>query len=233
MNIVGKRILVTGASEGIGAEIAIKLATDGAKVVLVARLESNLNKVKNAIEKLGGQVEIYTCNARKGVEIKNVCAKILAAGDVDVLINNAGVWHKRAPLMDISDSVIDDVIATNLTGAIKFTKQLLPGLIGRKEAAIINVISKSGIVAQDGQSVYSATKYGMRGFTDVLRADLKDTSVKVGAVYQSGVDTEFFRKTDEIFDQSRLMDPEDLADAICYMLKVPPKIWISEIRVNI
>lgn len=233
MNIKKARIVVTGASEGIGAEIAKQLAKEGASVVLIARSAPKLNEVKNFVEKSGGSAEIYPCDLKDGVAIKKTCAKILAAGDVSALINNAGIWHKRGDLTCIDDSIIDDAISTNLTGSIKITKQFLPNLIKNKDAAIINVISKSGIVAQEGQSVYSATKYGMRGFTDVLRLDLKDTGVRVGAVYQSGVDTEFFRKTDEIFDQSRLMNPKDLADAVCYMIKVPPKIWISEIRVNI
>lgn len=83
------------------------------------------------------------------------------------------------PVDEIEDSLVDDIIATNLSAVIRITKSLLPVLRKADEAAIINVSSKSGVAAQLGQSVYTATKHGVRGFTDVLKEDLKETNVRV------------------------------------------------------
>jgi len=148
------------------------------------------------------------------------------------LINDAGVWQKMMPLEDIKPETIDDIIGINLTAFIHITRLFMPVLKSREEAAIINVISKSGIVAQEGQSVYMASKYGVRGFTDVLRADLKDTNVRVAGVYQSGTNTKMFTKTGEDFSTEKFTDPADLADVVAYMLLLPKKIWLPEVRVE-
>ena len=136
------------------------------------------------------------------------------------------------PLEEISAEVVDDVITTNLTALIHTTRLCLPMLKSQPEAVIINVSSKSGMVAQAGQSVYTASKFGVRGFTEVLKVDLKDTKVRVAGVYQSGTNTQMFAKTGETFDTNKLTDPADLAEAIVFMMTRPAKIWLHEIKVE-
>lgn len=152
--------------------------------------------------------------------------------ELDVLINNAGVWHKMGGLETIDDETIVNVINTNLTSQVLLTKALLPLLKDKEGAAVINVISKSGITAQEGQSVYSASKWGMRGFTDVLRNDTKDNAVRIGAVYQSGTRTGLFEKAGEDFSVQAFTEPDDLADVIAFMLSRPKKLWINEVRIE-
>lgn len=95
------------------------------------------------------------------------------------LINNAGIWQKMLPAEQVEESVVDDVIATNLTALIHCTRLFLPYIKKQKEAAIINISSKSGVTGQEGQSVYSASKWGVRGFTEVLKTEFKHTNVRV------------------------------------------------------
>ncbi len=135
-------------------------------------------------------------------------------------------------LEDVSEEEVDSVIDTDLKGMIYVTRFMLPILKRQKEAAIINDSSRSGVTAQAGQSIYSAAKWGVRGFTDVLKEDLKGTKVRVAGIYQGGTDTKMFEKSGEHFDQDKFISPEDLADVIVFMLSRPPKIWLHDVRVE-
>ena len=228
MILKDKVVIVTGASEGVGRAIAERLAHEGAKLALVARSEEKLRKVA---EMVGG--EAFVCDVRDRAQVQAAISAVVAKfGGIDVLINNAGIWQKPSQLDELPDQTVDDVLATSLTGTIFATKYALPHLKRREaETAILQIVSKSGVTAQEGQSVYTASKWGVKGFTDVLRADLKGSNVRVGAVYQSGTNTDMFRKAGDEFDQAKLTEPADLADAVAYMLTRPPKMWVPELHV--
>ena len=228
MILKDKIVIVTGASEGIGRAIAERLAQEGARLALVARSAKKLDEVAKTV---GG--EAFVCDIRDQAAVKRTVDVIAAKfGGIDVLVNNAGIWQKMGQLDALDDAVVDEVLATNLSGTIYMTKAVLPYLRqSQEETAVIQIVSKSGIVAQEGQSIYTASKYGVKGFTDVLRTDLKETKIRIAAVYQSGTDTEMFRKTGEAFDQTKLTAPGDLADAVSYLLTRPPKLWIPELQV--
>ncbi len=222
-----KRVVITGASDGIGRELA-KLLYDKYQVVLCGRDAARLKAVS---EECSG-AEYYAFDLNDSDSRKKAVEGILNDGEVDVLINNAGIWQKIGDLETIDDRVVTDVITTNLISQILFTKMFLPVMRNKAGASIINVITKSGITAQEGQSVYSASKWGMRGFTDVLRNDLKDDPIRVGAIYQSGTNTKFFEKTGETFTTDKFTNPKDIADAIMYMLSRPKHMWINEMRIE-
>jgi len=221
-----KKILITGASDGIGRSIAIKLAEEGHNLILCGRDEQKLESVAKEC-KTNPQVIAFDLN--DATQRKDAIAEV---SDLDILINNAGVWHKVGDVETIDDETIAEVINTNLTSQILLTKALLPLLKDKDGSAIINVISKSGITAQEGQSVYSASKWGMRGFTDVLRNDTQDNAVRIGAVYQSGTNTKLFEKAGDDFPVETFTDPGDLADVIVFMLSRPKRLWINEIRIE-
>ncbi len=152
--------------------------------------------------------------------------------NISVLINVAGIWQKLNPLDKIDSSTIKDVIETNLTALIQCTRLVLPNLKQQKEAAIINVCSKSGVVAQEEQSVYTASKFGVQGFTEVLKVDLKNSNIRVAGIYQSGTNTKMFAKTGEDFPVHTFTDPSDLADVVVFMLSRPKQIWLHDVRVE-
>ena len=154
-------------------------------------------------------------------------------GGLDILINNAGIWHKAGPLDTIAPEMVQATVQTNLTGLMQMTQATLPALRDNDEAIILNVVSKSGVVAQAGQSVYTATKYGVRGFTEVLKADEESTGVRVGGLYQSGTNTGMFAKAGEDVPNHIFTEPDDLADVVVFVLSRPPKLWIHDIRIEL
>lgn len=234
MKLKDKIVVITGASEGIGKEIALRLAKENMQLALIARNEENLRKVCEEARKLGAQeARGYPCDLRKTDRLNKTVKDIIKDfGYVDILVNNAGVWQKMGPVEEISEAVVDNVIQTNLLAVIHSCRLFLPHLKKKKEAAIINISSKSGVMAQDGQSVYTASKYGVRGFTNVLKKDLKGTGVKVAGVYQGGTNTNLFAKTGENISTDQFTNPADLADVIAYMLSRPERIWLDEVRVD-
>ena len=233
MELKNKVVVVTGSSDGIGKEIALRLAKDGVKLALIARNEEKLAAVsKEALALWAASVNAYVCDMTD-THILESTTHVIASelGGVDVLVNNAGIWQKAMQLDEIESSTIESVIDINLTALIESTRLFLPMLRARDEAAIINVSSKAGVVAQGWFSVYSATKYWVRGFTEVLKEDLKETNIRVAGVYQSGTNTGMFAKADEDFPVEKFTNPADLADVVGYMLWLPPKIWLHDVRV--
>lgn len=233
MNLKGKVVVVTGSSDGIGKAVALRLAKDEVKLVLIARNEEKLAAVREqALTLWAASVNAYACDMSDTHLLESTVETIISdLWEVDVLVNNAGIWQKSMQLDQIESSTIDDVIEINLTALIRSTRLFLPMLRTREQAAIINVSSKAWVVPQGGFSVYSATKYGVRGFTEVLKEDLKDTSIRVAWLYQSGTNTNMFAKVDEDFPVEKFTDPADLADVVGYMLWLPPKIWLHDVRV--
>lgn len=223
------KIVITGASEGVGKAITLSLASPETELVLVARNKEKLDVLVEEVVQQGGAATAAE------LDITDHDALVAFADtqtDVDVLINNAGVWHKMGQLDDMTDQTVHAVLNTNLTAHILLTKHLLPQLRQSSAPKIINIISKSGVTAQDGQTIYTASKWGMKGFTDVLRNDLKDTGVRVGAVYQSGTATDMFSKADETVPYEKFTDPADLANVVAFMLSQPDKIWLNEVHVT-
>lgn len=230
MQLKNKTAVITGASDGLGREIALKLAKEGVNLVLIARNQEKLEAVKaECLQNGAPKVDIYPVDIRDTPELKKVLEQIKT---VDILINNAGIWQKVGPLEEIEESVVDDVIATNLTAMIHCTQLLLPKLKKQPEAAIINISSRSGVTTPAGQSVYVASKWGVTGFTEVLKNDLKETKVRVAGVYQGGTNTKMFEKTGENFPVNTFIDPKNLADVVVFMLSRPGQIWLHDVRVE-
>jgi len=234
MKLKGKTAIVTGASDGIGKQIALKLAKEKVNLALIARNEEALAQVQIAAERLGSpKTHTYPSDVKNKEQIKKTITKIASDfRSIDILLNVAGIWQKMDLLENVNDEVVRDVIETDLTGLIYVTKFSMKHLKVAKEAAIINISSRSGVTAQPEQSVYTAAKWGVTGFTEVLKQDLKNTKIRVAGVYQGGTNTEMFRKTGENFKQDKFTKPGNLAEVIVFMLSRPPKIWLHDVRVE-
>lgn len=235
MNLTGKRVIVTGGSDGIGRHICLKLADQGCAIAIVGRNQARLDAVVAECKARGAaEARAYAADLMDAAAIEQAAAAMLDDfGGMDILINNAGIWHKAGPLDSIDADMLVATVQTNLTALMQLTRHVLPVLRQQEEAAILNVASKSGVVAQAGQSVYSATKYGVRGFTDVLKVDEAETGVRVAGLYQSGTNTGMFAKADEDVPNHIFTEPDDLADVVVFMLSRPPKLWMHEVRVEL
>lgn len=235
MNLTGKRVIVTGGSDGIGRHICLKLADQGCAIAIVGRNQARLDAVVAECKARGAaEARAYAADLTDAAAIEQAAAAMLDDfGGMDILINNAGIWHKAGPLDSIDADMLVATVQTNLTALMQLARHVLPVLRQQEEAAILNVASKSGVVAQAGQSVYSATKYGVRGFTDVLKVDEAETGVRVAGLYQSGTNTGMFAKADEDVPNHIFTEPDDLADVVVFMLSRPPKLWMHEVRVEL
>lgn len=228
---MAKVFLVTGASDGIGKSIALKLAEQKNKLILFGRDDSKLQQVKASCEVQGVSVTTYAFDLTDNDKRRSIVEEILSKQPVDILVNNAGIWHKVGDITSLSEDKIHEVININLTSQILLTRQLLDQMRRREGTAIINVISKSGLVPQAGQTAYTASKYGMKGFTDVLREDTKEEPVRIGAIYQAGTATDMFAKAGDDFEIEKFTNPNDLAEVVAFMLRRPKKIWLNEVHV--
>jgi len=234
---MAQTIIITGASEGIGRSIALALAEPTNNLIFVARNKDNLEKTKaDAIKQGAGKVDIYAIDLTNEQQVNEFTNKLKEQETlVDGLINNAGIWQKKAPLDEIPDDEIKNVLSTNLTGMILLTKKVLPLIRKSSSGFIINISSRSGYSAQQGQSVYSASKYGVRGFTEVLREDLIESGIRVAGIYQGGTNTQMFNKAGESFSDEKLatfIPSEELANVISFLVSLPKGIWLPEIRVE-
>jgi NAD(P)-dependent dehydrogenase (short-subunit alcohol dehydrogenase family) len=224
--VENKVALVTGASEGIGREIILKLVNRGVRCIAVSR---------HAEDKPfhSAQVQERNCDIGDREQVRQLFEWIYEQyGVLDIIINNAGVWHKAAQLDEIEEEHIDTVLSTNLHGPIHCVKYGLPLLRAAEEAAIVNVVSSAGIHVKAGRSVYGASKFGLRGFTEGLIEDLKETAIHVMGVYQSGTNTQLFAKAGDAMPLDTYIEPADLAEQIVAALCLPPKIWIQHMQIN-
>jgi len=235
MKLKGKTVVVTGGSDGIGKHICLKLAAEGCHIAVLGRNQDRLNDVVAECLNLGAaRAKAFASDLTNRDVIEATARDILSEfGGVDILINNAGVWHKAGPLDSIDPDMLVTTVQTNLTALMQLTQLMLPHLRERGDAAILNVVSKSGVVAQAGQSVYSATKYGVRGFADVLKEDEAETGVLVAGLYQSGTNTGMFAKAGEDVPNHIFTEPDDLADVVVFMLSRPPKLWMHDVRIEL
>jgi len=176
LSLHGRRVLLTGASGGIGEALAHALYARGATVLASARREDVLARL---CEQLGDRAHVLVADLGEPREVDRL---IRSVGDVDVLVANAAL-PASGPLLDYEASAIDRALGVNLRAPIQLARALAPAMVGRGEGSLVFMSSLSGKVASPGSSLYSATKFGLRGFALGLREDLFGTGVGVTTVF--------------------------------------------------
>ncbi len=241
MELQDKVIIVTGASSGIGEATAVKLAAHGAKVVLTARREDRLKELKKKIEGAGGKALVVTADVTKKEDWKQVVQQTQEAfGDVDVLINNAGLMplsYAKKLKTDEWDKMVD----VNIKGVLNGVAAVLPKMMDNKQGHIVNISSVAGRKLFPGGSVYCATKFAVRAFSEGLRNELApEFNIRITAIEPGAVATEL---TDTITDEDikeNVMKPmldieplqaEDIAASILYALQQPKHVNVQELLV--
>ena len=179
MNIAGSRILLTGATGGIGRCLALELARRGARLALAGRDTTRLGSLAGEISNAGAPVATLPSDlAHPGSHTALVLRAMESLGEVDVLINNAGRSHFGA-FTDQDEAAMRELIETNLTAPMLLTRAVLPHLVLRGNGCIVNIGSVLGAIGFPYNSTYSATKFALRGFSEALRRELADTGVRV------------------------------------------------------
>ncbi len=229
MLVENKIVVITGAGSGLGASLAKKYSELGACVVLLGRTKEKLMRTAKALKNTNF---IYEVDVSVNEEVEKVFEAInKEIGDIDILINNAGVGSFDF-VEDIDEKSIHDMIDINLKGTIFCTQAVLKQMKMRNHGYIINIISKSGKRPKMHESVYCASKFGMRGFAETLAIELEDTPIRVTNVYMGNMNTEFWSDPNQPEKKERFIDPDDMADIIIANTKTRKHLTVEEIVVK-
>lgn len=189
MDLKGKRVLLTGATGGIGGCIARVLAEKGAHIALVGRNTERLSGTKTICEKADCKVIGIEADLTSEEDIVRVVREAEAGlGPIDILINNAGAMS-FGPVASSSDEEIRNVVMSNIYGPVRLTKEVLPGMLERKTGLVVNIGSIFGSLSFPYFGIYSASKCAIRGFSEALRREIVGTGVKVSYVAPRGTKT--------------------------------------------
>ncbi|MFB3109309.1 MAG: SDR family oxidoreductase [Candidatus Binatia bacterium] len=229
--LAGKVAIVTGASRGIGKAISILLAQSGSRVVLAARSEPQLKSVSEEISGQNGEALVIPTDLTVDEEMERLVQQTLNEwGSVDVLINNAG-FGKVAPVVKAKVSDWDETFRVNLRAPMFLSKLVLPTMMERGEGSIINISSVSGKSGQANGSAYSASKFGLIGFTQSLYEEVREYGIRVSAICPGFVDTALIPQMRRM-DRSKMIRPEDIAQTVLFVLTSPPTACPVEITVR-
>ena len=239
--IKGQVAVVTGASSGIGYATSIVLARAGAKVVAGARRVEKLEQLRKEIEKEGGECVVASCDVTKRSDCDALIGTAIKKwGRIDILVNNAGLM----PLSFVKNLKVDEwerMVDVNIKGVLYCTAAAIPHLVGQKSGHIVNISSIAGRVVFPAGSVYCATKYAVRAFSEGLRQELSTRSnIRVTTIEPGVVATEL---TDTITDKSleafvksvkemQALTAEDIANSILFAVESPPRMSVNEVTVR-
>jgi short-subunit dehydrogenase len=212
-----RTVVITGASAGIGLACARRFAEAGGNIVLVARGAAELERARAEIARLGPALAIAVDVAAPDGPARIVDGAVKQFGAIHVLVNNAG-RHARGPFGDQSEADLAAMVDVNLRAPIVLTRRALPHLLASGRGAVVNVASLAGKVPTTGSVTYSATKFGLRGFSLALADELRGTGVTVSCVSPGPVDTQFIMaELDTVTDLTMsqpLVTPEDVATLV-------------------
>ena len=229
--VQGKVALVTGAGRGIGKAIALLLAGAGCHVVLVARSRDQLEEVRREIDSRHGSAAVVPCDLTRddGIE-KLVGRSAQHFGAIDILINNAG-WGKRASVVKAKIDDWDQTFRVNLRAPMILAQRLLRAMIEKGEGAVINVGSVSGKSGEANGAAYSASKFGLIGFTQSLYEEVREHGIKVSVILPGFVDTPLIPPNRQL-DRSKMIQADDVAQTVLYVLTSPATCCPVEITVR-
>jgi short-subunit dehydrogenase len=220
-DITGKIIVITGASSGIGAEMAVFLASKGAIPVLLARRADKLAEVALRIQ---GEYKSIFVDVTDGTQVQSAVDDILTQySRIDIWINNAGVGAFES-FMDMPFEGFERLMDVNYFSIVRCTKAVLPAMLQAGSGHIINVVSVAGKIGTAKATAYSASKHAALGFTNSLRAELASTKIKVSSVNPGPIDTPFFDIADPEGNYKKnvswyMLSPEQVTYAIWNIIR--------------
>lgn len=242
MELKNKTVIITGASSGIGAATAKKLATAGANVVLAARRMEKLQDLKKEIDGNSSNVHCVETDVTNRDDVEQLFKETMETfGTCDILINNAGIM----PLSYMKNLHVDEwhkMVDVNITGVLHSLEFALPGMTEQNSGHIVNISSVAGRTVMKGSAVYSATKFAIRALSDGLRQELSpDHHIRVTCIEPGAVDTELMNSiTDkELMDDFKgsmgsvtFLESDDIATAIHYAVTQPDRVNVNELQVR-
>jgi 3-oxoacyl-[acyl-carrier protein] reductase len=227
--LTNKVAIVTGASRGIGRSIAESLLNEGASVAICSRTQASVTEAVNALSAKGARVigsDVDVSNAQSVSRFFRLVDEQL--GGLDILVNNAGIGIFRS-VADLSFEDWKATLDTNLSGVFYCSHEAVPRMRHRGGGAIINISSLAGRNPFAGGSAYNASKFGLNGFSEALMLDHRYDKIRVSYVMPGSVDTEF---GGHAASASWKIAPQDVADAVLLVLRMPERTTISRIEMR-
>ena len=221
-DLEGKKALITGASGGIGKEIAKVLIEHNAEVCISGRNHEELNALKKS---LGKKCHVVTCDLSKKDEIIELIKKADEfMGYIDILVNNAGITKDNI-FLRMSENEWEDVLNVNLNSTFNILKLITKGMVKRKYGRIINISSVVGVTGGAGQVNYSASKAGLIGLTKSLSQEIATRNITVNCIAPGFIETPMTEKLDDkrkdailnSIPMNRIGTPKDLSSAIIFL----------------
>lgn len=230
MNNIKSIVWITGGASGIGLACAKAFVAEGYQVVISGRDKAKLD---NALHELGGNAIATICDVTSEKSVADAIAHVSATFDntIDILINNAGI----SPYQNIEDTtteIFDQVINTNLIGNFICAKAVIPAMIDKGHGAIVQILSIASTKAFAGGTAYGASKFGALGMTNALREDVRHKNIRVISVMPGATETDAWGTEELDQFRERMMQPEDIAQAITATLKMPQRALVEEIVIR-
>lgn len=220
-----KIVLITGASSGLGKELAKLLVSGDYYLILTGRKENGLEEFMKY-----DNVTLVPGDLTKKITRDLLDQSVREQKRLDVLINNAGITFVQ-PFLHNTEKQLDEIIEINLKAPMQLTRQLYPLMVKQQSGHIININSAAGIVAKANHTMYSAMKFGLKGFTDALRLEAKPHNIRVTSIFPGGINTELYRNQLEI-PKNEYMDPVKIAGLIIQLLECDPSLSPDELVIN-
>jgi 3-oxoacyl-[acyl-carrier protein] reductase len=232
VDLNGQTALVTGAGRGIGCTVAEALASQGAMVFLAARTASELESTAEEIRRSGGKALAVPTDLGEERDIRSLFQEIRRQGDrLDILINNAGVGI-YGPLVDFAPEDFDTVMRINAKATFLCCQQALRLMIPKKKGYIINISSVVGFKGYPDQAAYTASKHAIMGMTKSLAEETREQGIRVSAILPGGVDTRLAAIARPDLDTKILLQPEDIAHTVLFLLSLSERAAIDQIYIR-
>lgn len=228
-SLKGKKVLVTGSTDGLGKVTALELARLGANVIVHGRNEVRIETMVKELQNLNrqGSYEGILCDFNQPESIAKAFSSIKR---LDVLINNAGLWWEGST-KDIPPAKISEVIRVDLEAPLLIICALLPVLEQAEFAQILNVVSVAGIEIPFDyyHTAYTAAKFGLQGYTEALAKEYDNKNLRVMGFYPGGMETNIFVKAGNDYQKHEpwMFDPKESAETIIFMLTRDPKVNVK------
>ena len=225
MSLAGKIALVTGAGRGIGRAIALKLASEGAKVVVNSISQTNIDSVVSEIKAVEGQCMGVAADVSLSGDVSRLFDSIISAyGGIDILVNNAGITRDQL-LIRMTDEDWDAVISTDLKSVFLCTRAALKHMVKARQGRVINISSIVGLVGNAGQANYAAAKAGVIGFTRSAAREVASRGITVNALAPGFIETDMTAKLAEKQRQDLIAripsgylgTPRDVTEAVAFL----------------
>ncbi len=224
-----KRAIITGASRGIGREVALTLANNGYEVALLSRSKDKLETVSKEIAGNGGKSIVLPCDVSNEKQVQDTIRHLKEEWNtLDLLFNNAGVYEPGTTEISIED--LRKLYEINVLGAISLLQATVPWFKEQGAGTIVNLASIAGTIGFPGVGAYCSTKFALRGFSESLHRELEPLGIRVATISPSWVNTDMAAHGPMSDDKK--IDPADIANTILYLENLGPNATVMEIVVG-